>query len=216
MYTGRKVFGVLTLAAAGGALAFALKSGPVTKEYVVNPTDPFGNPLPPFVETRTETGRPNLVPGLAALGAIAGATAIEAFVHARRVNASEQRFSAGVEPFADGLALRVTRTAEPLQRQASLAAGPPQRGGGSAPARGGRAAVVARRRRAGARRGPAPAHHLRLTGDRCGVVHVADAGPRRAHHRGPPLCLGRGRSRRRDRTGHPGRRCAPPPHPCFS
>lgn len=108
MYTGRKVFGVLTLAAAGGALAFALKSGPVTKEFVVNPTDPFGNPLPPFVETRTETGRPNLVPGLAALGAIAGATAIEAFVHARRVNASEQRFSAGLEPFADGLAIRVT------------------------------------------------------------------------------------------------------------
>ena len=108
MYTGRKVFGVLTLAAAGGALAFALKSGPVTKEFVVNPTDPFGNPLPPFVETRTETGRPNLVSGLAALGAIAGATAIEAFVHARRVNASEQRFSAGLEPFADGLAIRVT------------------------------------------------------------------------------------------------------------
>ena len=108
MYTGRKVFGVLTLAAAGGALAFALKSGPVTKEVVVNPTDPFGNPLPPFVETRTETGRPNLVAGLAALGAIAGATAIEAFVHARHVNASEQRFSAGLEPFADGLALRVT------------------------------------------------------------------------------------------------------------
>ena len=83
MYTGRRVFGVLTLAAAGGALAYALKSGPVTKEFVVNPKDPFGNPLPPFVDTRTETGRPNLVPGLAAVGAIAGATAIEAFVHAR-------------------------------------------------------------------------------------------------------------------------------------
>jgi tetratricopeptide (TPR) repeat protein len=108
MYTGRRVFGALTLAAAGGALAYALKSGPVTKEFVVNPTDPFGNPLPPYVDTRTETGRPNLVAGLAAVGAIAGATAIEAFVHARRVNAAEQRFGASVVPLSDGLALRVT------------------------------------------------------------------------------------------------------------
>jgi tetratricopeptide (TPR) repeat protein len=108
MYTGRRVFGVLTLGAAGGALAYALKSGPVTKEFVVNPTDPFGNPLPPFIDTRIETGRPHLGPGLAAFGVIAGATAIEAFVHARHVNASEQRFSANLMPIADGLALRLT------------------------------------------------------------------------------------------------------------
>ena len=108
MYTGRRGFGVVTLAAAGGALAYALKSGPVTKEFVVNPTDPFGNPLPPFTDTRTETGHPNLGPGLAAFGVIAGATAIEAFVHARHVNASEQRFGATVIPLGDGLALRVS------------------------------------------------------------------------------------------------------------
>jgi tetratricopeptide (TPR) repeat protein len=108
MYTGRRVFGVLTLGAAGGALAYALKSGPVTKEFVVNPTDPFGNPLPPFIDTRIETGRPHLGPGLAAFGVIAGATAIEAFVHARHVNASEQRFSANLMPIGDGLALRLT------------------------------------------------------------------------------------------------------------
>ena len=107
MYTGRKVFGVLTLAAAGGALAYAVKPDPVTKEFVVNPTDPFGNPLPPFIDRRTETGRPHLVPGLAALGVIAGATAIEAFVHARRVN-GEQRFGAGLVPLSDGVAVRVT------------------------------------------------------------------------------------------------------------
>jgi tetratricopeptide (TPR) repeat protein len=108
MYTGRRVFGVVTLAAAGGALAYALKSGPVTKEFLVEPVDPFGNPLPPFIETRTETGRPNLGTGLAVAGAIAGATAIEAFLHARRVNASEQRFGAELVPFTDGLAVRVT------------------------------------------------------------------------------------------------------------
>ncbi|MFL5620018.1 MAG: tetratricopeptide repeat protein [Gemmatimonadaceae bacterium] len=109
MYTGRRVFGVLTLAAAGGALFYALKSGPVTKEFVVkDPKDPFGNPLPSYIDRRTETGHPNIVPGLAAFGAIAGATAIEAFVHARRVNAREQRFGARLVPLADGLALRVT------------------------------------------------------------------------------------------------------------
>ena len=74
----------------------------------MNPKDPFGNPLPPFVDRRTETGHPNLVPGLAAVGAIAGATAIEAFVHARRVNAKEARFGAVLVPLADGLAVRVT------------------------------------------------------------------------------------------------------------
>jgi tetratricopeptide (TPR) repeat protein len=108
MYTGRPAFGVITLAAAGGALAYALKSGPVTKEFVVNPKDPFGNPLPPFIDTRTETGRPHLVPGLAAVGVIAGVTAIEAFVHARGMNAKDQRFGAALVPYGDGLALSVT------------------------------------------------------------------------------------------------------------
>jgi len=108
MYTGRKLLGVITLAAAGGALAYAMKTDLVTKEFVVNPTDPFGNPLPPFIDTRTEVGRPHLAAGLATAGAIAGVTAIEAFVHARRVNAGEQRFGAGLVPSPDGVAIRVT------------------------------------------------------------------------------------------------------------
>jgi len=108
MYTGRKLLGVITLAAAGGALAYAVKTDLVTKEFVVNPTDPFGNPLPPFIDTRTEVGRPHLAAGLATLGAIAGVTAIEAFVHARKVNAGEQRFGAGLVPSSDGVAIRVT------------------------------------------------------------------------------------------------------------
>jgi hypothetical protein len=108
MYTGRKLLGVITLAAAGGALAYAVKTDLVRKEFVVNPTDPFGNPLPPFIDTRTEVGRPHLAAGLATLGAIAGVTAIEAFVHARRVNAGEQRFGAALVPSSDGVAIRVT------------------------------------------------------------------------------------------------------------
>jgi tetratricopeptide (TPR) repeat protein len=108
MYTGRTAFGIVTLAAAGGAAAYALRSGPVTKSFVVNPKDPFGNPLPPYTDTRTETGRPHLVAGLAAAGGIAAAAAIEAYVHARHVNAREQRFAAGLIPSTDGIAIRLT------------------------------------------------------------------------------------------------------------
>ena len=108
MYTGRPAIGVVTLAAVGAAVAYAIKSGPVTKQFLVNPKDPFGNPLPAYIDTRTETGRPHLVPGLAVAGGIAGAAAIEAFIHARRVNVREQRFSAGLMPLSDGLAVRVT------------------------------------------------------------------------------------------------------------
>ena len=109
IYTGRRAFGILTLAASGGILAYALKSGEVTKQYTVTDAkDPFGNPLPPYIATRTETGRPNLSPGLAGFGALVGITAIEAFVHARQLNSSERRFSAQLTPSLEGLALRVT------------------------------------------------------------------------------------------------------------
>jgi tetratricopeptide (TPR) repeat protein len=108
MYTGRTALGLVTLAAAGGSLAYALKSGPVRKQFVVNPKDPFGNPLPAYTDTRTEVGRPHLVPGLAVAGGIAGAAAIEAFIHARHVNAREQRFSAGLMPTTDGIGVRLT------------------------------------------------------------------------------------------------------------
>jgi tetratricopeptide (TPR) repeat protein len=108
MYTGRPVLGVVTLAAAGGSIYYAVKTGPVTKQFVVNPKDPFGNPLPPYTDTRTEVGRPHLVSGLAVAGGIAAAAAIEAFVHARQVNAREQRFSAGLMPSTDGIGIRLT------------------------------------------------------------------------------------------------------------
>ena len=108
MYTGRTAFGLVTLAAAGGSLAYAFKSGPVTKSFLVNPKDPFGNPLPPYTDTRTEVGRPHLAAGLAVAGGIAAAAAIEAFVHARHVNAREQRFAAGVIPSTNGFAISLT------------------------------------------------------------------------------------------------------------
>jgi tetratricopeptide (TPR) repeat protein len=109
LYTGRKVFGLATLAAAGGALAYALKTDPVTERYeVTTDQDPFGNPLPPYMATRQVVGKPYLAAGLAGVGAIAISSAVEAFIYARRVNAREQRVAADVLPVSDGLALRIT------------------------------------------------------------------------------------------------------------
>jgi tetratricopeptide (TPR) repeat protein len=108
LYTGRKFLGFATLAVAGGALAYALKSDPVTETYTVTPEDPFGNPLPPYVATRQVIGRPYLTVGLATAGAVALSSAVEAFIYARRVNQREQRFSAALLPAADGLAFRLT------------------------------------------------------------------------------------------------------------
>ncbi len=109
MYTGRKAFGLLTLAAAGGAVAYALKSDPVTERYLVSDDqDPFGNVLPPYIATRQVSGRPYLTAGLATAGAIALSSAVEAFVYARHANQREKRISAALLPTADGAALRLT------------------------------------------------------------------------------------------------------------
>lgn len=109
MYTGRKFFGLATLAVAGGAVAYALKSDLVTERYMVtDDQDPFGNVLPPYVATRRVPGRPYLTAGLATAGAIAVSSALEAFVYARHANQREQRVSASIYPAADGVALRLT------------------------------------------------------------------------------------------------------------
>ena len=109
MYTGRKLFGLTTLAVAGGAVAYALKSGTVTERYLVTDAeDPFGNVLPPYEATRQVQGRPYRTAGLATAGAVAFASALEAFVYARHANQREQRISAALLPTANGMAMRLT------------------------------------------------------------------------------------------------------------
>jgi tetratricopeptide (TPR) repeat protein len=109
MYTGRKLFGLTTMAVAGGAVAYALQSGLVTERYLVtDDRDPFGNVLPAYEATRQVQGRPYLTAGLATAGAIALASAVEAFVYARHANQREQRVSAALLPTANGMAMRVT------------------------------------------------------------------------------------------------------------
>jgi tetratricopeptide (TPR) repeat protein len=109
MYTGRTLFGLTTLAVTGGAVAYALRSGLVTEHYmVIDAQDPFGNPLPPYEATRQVQGKPYRAVGFGAAGAIALASALEAFVYARHANQREQRFSAALLPTADGMAMRLT------------------------------------------------------------------------------------------------------------
>jgi tetratricopeptide (TPR) repeat protein len=108
MYTGRTLFGLVSLAATGGAVAMAFQRGLVTEQYTVNPTDPFGTPLPPYTATRRVQGYPNRTAGLIGAGAIALSSAIEAFVYARHANSRDRRFAADLLPAADGVALRVT------------------------------------------------------------------------------------------------------------
>jgi len=107
-YTKRAVFGVVTLGAAGGAIAYAMQSGPVIEHYTETGTLPFNGGTYTYPATRQVNGRPHLLQGAAIAGAIGLSSAIEAFVYARHVNAREQRFSAVLEPSTQGLALRLT------------------------------------------------------------------------------------------------------------
>lgn len=107
-YTGRTLFGVATLAAASGALLYAVKSDPVVERYEATGEDPLTGIKYTYPASRSVVGHPHLVPGLAGVGAIALTSAIEAYVYARHLNAREQRVSASFLPSTNGLALRVS------------------------------------------------------------------------------------------------------------
>lgn len=106
-YTGRKLFGAVTLSAAAGAGAWAFQTGKVTRTTLQTATDPFGNSYS-FPVTRVEDGRPNLTTGVAIAGGIAAAAALESFYYARRVNAGNRRVSASLLPTGRSLALTLT------------------------------------------------------------------------------------------------------------
>jgi hypothetical protein len=106
MYTGRTLFGLVTLGAASTAAVYALKSGPVTETYEATGELPFGGGTYTYPATRTVQGHPHSAVGFAALGAVAVTSAVEAYVYARHLNAREGRVSAALVPAVDGLALR--------------------------------------------------------------------------------------------------------------
>lgn len=104
-YTGRPVRGVLTFSAAGAAVACGLSQRAGVESVQETALDPFGNPYS-YTTTRQVTTRPCLVPGLAAAGAIAIASALEAFNYSSRTN-ERGRLAFSVRPDRGALALRL-------------------------------------------------------------------------------------------------------------
>ncbi len=104
-YAGRPVRGVLTLGGAAIALTYGLTERRGLTSVQETALDPFGNPYS-YTTTRETTSRPYLAPGLAAAGAIAVASAIDAFNYSRRTN-DERRVALDVVPTASSLALRL-------------------------------------------------------------------------------------------------------------
>jgi TM2 domain-containing membrane protein YozV len=106
MYTGRPVAGVLAFGGAAAAVACAASQHTSVTSVQETAVDPFGNPYT-YTARRQTSSRPCLVPGLAAAGAIAVTSAIEAFNHARHAN-DERRIAVDLYPDGTTLALRVT------------------------------------------------------------------------------------------------------------
>ena len=104
-YAGRPIRGILSLGGAGIALGYALSQERGTTSVQETALDPFGNSYT-YTTTRETRSRPHLAPGLAAAGAIAVASAIDAFNYSRRTN-DERRVALDVVPTASSLALRL-------------------------------------------------------------------------------------------------------------
>lgn len=106
-YTGRPVRGLVSLIAAGGALAFGIQQRTRTITVEQTATDPFGNPYT-FTTSRLKTDRPNLVPGVAVAGAIAVGSAIEAFRFAHKAQEAGGRVALSVTPSGAVVAVRLS------------------------------------------------------------------------------------------------------------
>ena len=106
-YTRRPLRGVLALAATAGAVTWALQSTSSTKTIQQTATDPFGIPYT-YTTTQKVTDQPNMVPGLMGGGAIALASAIDAYHFAKQAGDARRLAMSAVPPRA-GLAERGSR-----------------------------------------------------------------------------------------------------------
>jgi tetratricopeptide (TPR) repeat protein len=100
-YTRRPIRGMLSLIAVGGAAGIALVSKTTTTTKTLSATDPFGNRYNYTVPVPNKS-RPYLIPGLAAAGGIALASAIDAALYAHNVRAGSG-LSVSLVPSAGGV-----------------------------------------------------------------------------------------------------------------
>jgi TM2 domain-containing membrane protein YozV len=84
-YAGRPMRGMLALGTAAIAFGWGMSAQPGSVSVQETALDPFGNPYN-YTVTRATTSRPHLVPGLAAAGAIAIASAVDAYHFSRRMS----------------------------------------------------------------------------------------------------------------------------------
>lgn len=106
-YTRRPLRGALALVATSAAIGWSVQTSTSTKTIEQTGTDPFGNPYPYTTTVRTSE-QPYLVPGLLVAGAIAVATAVDAYRFAKQGSEPGRRLSMIAVPTRDGVAARVS------------------------------------------------------------------------------------------------------------
>ena len=106
-YTRRPLRGALALVATSAAVGWSVQTTTSTKAVERTGTDPFGNPYT-YTTTQRTTDRPYLIPGLAVGGAIAIASALDAYRFAKESGEPARRVSMIAVPTRDGVAARVT------------------------------------------------------------------------------------------------------------
>jgi Flp pilus assembly protein TadD len=106
-YTRRPLRGVLALVATSAAIGWSVKTTSSTNTIQQTGTDPFGNPYT-YSTTQRTTDRPYLIPGVMVGGAIAIATAVDAYKFAKQSGEPSRRVSVMAVPTRDGVAARVS------------------------------------------------------------------------------------------------------------
>jgi Flp pilus assembly protein TadD len=106
-YTRRPLRGALALVGTSAAIGLALQTSTSSKSVQQTGTDPFGNPYT-YTTTQRTKDQPYLVPGLLVGGAIAVATAVDAYRFAKQSGDPGRRLSMIAVPTRDGVAARVS------------------------------------------------------------------------------------------------------------
>jgi Flp pilus assembly protein TadD len=106
-YTRRPLRGVLALVATSAAVGWAVQTSSTSKTIQQTGTDPFGTPYT-YSTTLKSNERPYLFPGLAVGGAIAIATALDAYRFAKESGEPGRRLSMIAVPTRNGVAARVS------------------------------------------------------------------------------------------------------------
>ena len=106
-YTRRPLRGAIGLVGTSAAIGLALQTSTSTKRVPHTFTDPFGTTYTDTIPQR-KTERPYLVPGVLVGGAIALATAIDAYQFAKERGEPGRRLSLIAVPTRSGIAARVS------------------------------------------------------------------------------------------------------------